>query len=128
MPEKMEVGMQADTERNRRILEGMLDGDTFAPPEVEYRHRSNDFVAEIPQTGERIEGRDELRRLQEAFGDPPRVRLQRISGEGDFWAVETIQSYGGDGDYHVCVLVEFTDGKISRETRYYGRPLETDRD
>lgn len=108
---------------NRRTLESMFEGDTFKSPEFEYQHRTDDFVAEMPQSGERIEGRDALRRLQEQFDKPPQVRLVRISGSGDFWAVETRQRYADGVEYHACILVEFSDGKIARETRYYGPPL-----
>lgn len=116
-----------DTHPNRRTLESMFEDDTFKSPEFEYQHRTVDFVAEMPQEGKRIEGRDALRRLQEQFKEPPRVQLLRITGSGDFWAVETRQAYEGEGEYHVCILVEFREGKIARETRYYGPPLDRTR-
>lgn len=112
---------------NRRVLESMFHGNTFTSPEFEYELRSENFVAEIPQTGEKFEGRDALKAMQEGFGEPPAVQLKRITGEGDVWVVEALQTYADQGAFHVCVLVEFKDGKISRETRYYGPPLETDR-
>lgn len=117
----------ATSEGNRRILESMFEGNTFKSPEFEYDLRSEDFVAEIPQTGERFEGREALKAMQEGFGEPPAIQLKRISGEGDTWAVEALQTYTDESQWHVCVLVAFTDGKISRETRYYAPPLETNR-
>lgn len=115
--------VKTDTHPNRRTLESMFEGDTFKSPEFEYQHRTVDFVAEMPQSGERIEGRDALRQLQEQFEQPPHVQLIRIRGTDDFWAVEAMQTYEGDGEYHVCILVEFRDGRIARETRYYAPPL-----
>lgn len=115
------------SDHNRRILESMFEGETFKSPQFEYELRSDDFVAEIPQTGERFEGREALKAMQEGFGEPPAIRLKRISGAGDTWAVEALQTYKDGATWHVCVLVEFTDGKISRETRYYAPPLETNR-
>lgn len=117
--------MQAD-QTNRKTLEALFGGATFTTPETEFEFRSEDFTAEIPQTEERFESREALRDMQQGMGSPPGVRLKRITGEGDFWAVEAIQTYGED-DYHVCVLVEFDRGKIKRETRYYGPPLQTER-
>lgn len=38
-------------------------------PDSEYELRYEDFVAEMPQSGERIRGRDAMRKLQRAF--PP---------------------------------------------------------
>lgn len=108
---------------NRAILELMFEGDSFKSPEFEYEFRTADFVAEIPQTGERFEGRDALKAMQSDFGEPPRIELKEIRGEGDTWVVEALQTYEQEGDFHVCVIVEFSDGKICRETRYYGPPL-----
>ena len=118
--------MQA-TNTNKETLQTLFGGDTFHTPEVEYELRSEDFTAEIPQTGERFESREALRDMQKEFGQPPAVALKRITGEGDVWVVEAVQTYEKDGDYHVCVLVEFDNGKIRRETRYYGPPLQTNR-
>jgi len=113
---------------SREVVEAIFDRDEFLTPEEEMLYRVEDgFVAEMPQSGERVEGREAMVELQETFSEPPSVQLKRISGEGDHWAVETVQSYAGDGDYFVCVLIEFSDGKIARETRYYGRPFTPDR-
>lgn len=111
---------------NREILESFFEGDAFMSPESEYAYRTEDFVARIPQTGETFD-RDSLLQMQKSFGSPPSVRLERITGEGDLWVVEAVNTYDGDGDYYTCVIVEFVDGKVSRETRYYAPPLEVER-
>lgn len=110
---------------NREILETLFQGSTFLTPDEEYEFRSEDFTAEIPQRGVRFESREALRDMQKRMGRPPAVSLKRLTGEGEFWAVEAIQTYEQEGDYHVCVLVEFDNGKIQKETRYYGPPLQT---
>jgi hypothetical protein len=115
------------TTTNREILEDLFGGDSFHTPEYEYQFRSDAFTAEIPQTGERFESREALRDMQAAMGQPPDVAVKRISGEGGFWVVEAVQTYDDRGMFHVCVIVEFEGGKIVRETRYYGPPLQTDR-
>jgi hypothetical protein len=113
----------ASTTSNRQILQSMFEEGAFKSPEFEYELRSEDFVAEIPQTGERLESRDALKTMQESFNEPPNIQLKEIRGEGDIWVVEAVQTYEAGGDFHVCVIVEFSGGKISRETRYYGPPL-----
>ena len=118
--------MQA-TQTNRETLETLFGSETFFTPEAEYEFRAEDFTAEIPQTGERFDSREALRDMQKGMGQPPAVALKRITGEGDVWVVEAVQTYEEDGDYYVCVLVEFDNGKISKETRYYGPPLKTSR-
>jgi len=111
---------------NREILEEMLNGGTFRSPEDEYGYRSEDFEARIPQTGETFD-RDSLMRMQQGMGSPPGVEITRMTGSGDLFVVETVNSYKDDGDYYACAIVEFADGKIRRETRYYGRAIEVDR-
>jgi hypothetical protein len=59
-------------------------------------------------------------------GGPPDMRLQRLAGEGDVWVAELESDYGEGrgGVFNVCVILEFKDGKIARETRYYAGPFE----
>ena len=106
-------------EQKRAILESLFAGGTFKSPDEEYTYRASDFLAEIPQTGERWESREALRDMQRGFGSPPAVRLERIRGQGDMWVVETVQTYERDGEHHTCVVIEFEGDKIARETRYY---------
>jgi len=79
---------------------------------------------EMPQSGERIRGRDNMRAMQEAYPEPPtNMRLRRVVGSGDVWVVEGTADWSGR-TYHVADIVEFRDRKILRETRYYADPFE----
>jgi hypothetical protein len=79
---------------------------------------------EMPQSGERIRGRDAMRAMQEAFPAPPRVRLRRVVGAGRVWVVEGVNDYGDDV-WHVVLTLELDDdGRIVRDTRYYAQPVE----
>jgi hypothetical protein len=117
--------MSAETE-NRKILEGMFgaNGALLLSPEQEYEARSPDYVMEMPQSGERIVGRDAMRAMQEAFPNPPDARVRRIIGSGDLFVMEASSDYPGGGVFNVANIVEFSDGKIIRETRYYAEPFE----
>jgi ketosteroid isomerase-like protein len=92
-------------------------------PDVEYELRHPDFEALMPQSGERFPTRDALREMQRAFGAPPVITLRRLVGEGDTWVAEADADYGGEPWLSVLVI-EFRDGLILRETRYYTEPLE----
>jgi hypothetical protein len=83
-----------------------------------------DYVLEMPQSGERIRGRDNLRAYQQAYPNPPTIQLRRVVGAGDVWVVEAHNDYGGGQLYHVIDIVEYRDGKIWRETRYYAEPFQ----
>lgn len=102
------------------MLERMLD---VMDPEWEYEQRHPDFVADMPQSGERLPSREALRDMQRAFGAPPSITLRRLTGEGDTWVVEAQSDYG-DAVYQAVVIFEFRDGLIVRETRYYTQSFE----
>jgi hypothetical protein len=99
-------------------LLGLTDGGGLSA-EHEYAVRHPDYVMEMPQTNERIRGREAMRAMQQAFPVPPDVRLRRVSGAGRHWVVEGFNDYAGDV-WHVVVMLELDDaGHIVRDTRYY---------
>jgi len=108
-----------------QIRAALIEMVTNLDPDAEYALRHEDFVADMPQSGERIRGRDNMRALQQAFppDSTPTFRVRRITGAGDAWIVEATGDYGGE-IYLVVVIFEFRDGKIVRETRYYPQPFE----
>ncbi|MGH3713422.1 MAG: hypothetical protein ACRDT4_08200 [Micromonosporaceae bacterium] len=92
--------------------------------EDEHRLRREDYVMEMPQSGERIRGRDAMRAMQEAFPTPPSITLRRVVGAGGVWVIEGVNDYEGDVWHVVAVLELDKDGRIARDTRYYSRPIE----
>jgi hypothetical protein len=98
----------------------LLDEITSDPdPEREYELRHPDCLIDIPQSGERFD-RDGMRELQRNFpGGAPDMNLERLAGEGNVWVAELVSDYGGErgGVFNVCVILEFADGLIKRETR-----------
>jgi hypothetical protein len=112
------------TEDEVRKLIAEMTTDPDAEREYELRHA--ECVIDIPQSGERFD-REGMREMQRNFpGGPPDMRLQRLAGEGDVWVAELESEYGEQrgGVFNVCVILEFKDGKIARETRYYAEPFE----
>jgi SnoaL-like domain len=93
-------------------------------PDLEYEHRHEDFLVEMPQTGERMT-RDQLRTMQRSFpGGPPRIRLERLVGAGDRWVGQSVVEYADGSTFYGVSFVEFRDGKMWRETRFYAEPFE----
>jgi ketosteroid isomerase-like protein len=111
-----------DDQQVRTTLTAMV---TNLDADAEYALRHDDFVADLPQSGERIRGRDNMRAMQRAFPPDraPTFQVRRITGGGDVWTVEAVGDYGGQTYLVVCIF-EFRDGKIVRETRYYPEPFE----
>jgi hypothetical protein len=102
-----------------------LEGAQGLSAEREYLLRRPDFVMEMPQSGERIRGRDAMRELQRRFpGGGPSVVLRRVVGGARVWVLESYADYGDD-PWRVVVIFEFDDeGLIAKETRYYTRAFE----
>jgi hypothetical protein len=100
-------------------LLGLSDGVGLSP-EHEYLLRHPDYVMEMPQSNERVRGRDAMRAMQEAFPIPPQVRLRRVTGSGHIWVIEGVNDYAGDVWNVVLILELDEDGLILRDTRYYG--------
>ena len=94
-------------------------------PAMEYEERHEDYLLEFPQSGERMD-RDGLRKLQEHFPGVkrPRIELRRVTGSGNIWFAESVIHYADGTVFHGVGRVEFRDGKMWRETRYYAEPFE----
>ena len=105
----------------RELLDRLIEA---MDPALEYEARHEDFTVEFPQSGERMD-RDGLRKLQERFpSGAPRIQLRRLIGADDLWIAETVIHYTDGKVLHGVSIVEFRDGKIWKETRYYGEPFD----
>jgi hypothetical protein len=87
-----------------------------------YELRHEDFVMEMPQSGERIRGREKMREFQEAFPNPPSIQLRRVLVRDRLWVAEVVSDYGGQVS-HAVFIVALRDGKMFRDTRYYAEPF-----
>lgn len=111
-----EVAMRQGVE----LLLGLNDGHGLST-EQEYAVRHPDYVMEMPQSNERIRGREAMRAMQDAFPTPPGVQLRRVHGSGRSWVVEGVNDYDGDVWNVVLILELDEDGRIRRDTRYYAQ-------
>jgi hypothetical protein len=92
-------------------------------PEEEYEIRHEDYVMEMPQSGERIRGREKMREFQEAYPNPPTMELRRVLVRDRLWVVELISYYDGQ-IYTPVLIIELRNGKMWRDTRYYAESFE----
>ena len=88
-------------------------------PEEEYNVRHpEDYVMEMPQSGERFRGRENMRAFQRARSDhstPPRsLQLRRVLVKEGLWVVEAVIDYGGGQVFDVVLISELRDGKMWR--------------
>ena len=93
-------------------------------PEEEYAIRHEDYTMEMPQSGERIRGREKMRQFQEAYPTPPSILLRRVLVKEGLWVVEGVNDYGGGQIFDIVLIIELRDGKMFRDRRYYAEPFE----
>ena len=97
-------------------------------PEEEYSVRHEDYVMEMPQSGERIRGREKMREFQRAYPTPPHgvtIRLRRVLVKEGLWVVEGVYDYGGGEQVlDVVMICELRDGKMWRDRWYFAGPFE----
>jgi hypothetical protein len=112
-------------DKRRELLESLFaEGKLALDPQAEFELRHEQYTMDMPQSGERLSGRDTMRAMQESFPSPPKGTLRRIVGDGTVWVIEGVNDYG-DGDVWSFVdIVEFADDKIIRETHYYAKSFD----
>ena len=92
--------------------------------EYNVRH-PQDYTMEMPQTGERFRGRENMRAFQEAHPTPPSsLLLRRVLVKEGVWVVEGLIDYGGGGVLDFVVISELKDGKMWRERWYFAERFE----
>jgi ketosteroid isomerase-like protein len=95
-------------------------GDQIAEHDIYH----DDVICEYPQSGEVIHGRFNLQALRSHHpGKPSGFEVRRISGEGNFRVTEYVIVYVTRRAYTVSIM-EFRDGKVSRETQYFADPFD----
>ena len=93
-------------------------GDDDAEDEIYH----DDAVLEYPQSGERIRGRQAIRTTRGLLPNK-RFAIRRMLGQDDLWVTEYVITYD-EGASHTVSIMEFRDGKVFRETQYFGDPFE----
>ena len=96
---------------------------TLSPEEVYEANHPKDYVMEMPQSGERIRGRENMRKFQQAYPTPPSIRLRRVLVRDGLWVVEAANDYDGRV-FDMAMILELKDGRIWRDRRYYAEPFE----
>ena len=94
-------------------------------PDEEHKLRHEDYVMEMPQSGERFSGRENMRAFQEAHPTPPSsLQVRRVLVKEGLWVVEGVIDYGDGRVFDVVVISELKDGKMWRDRWYFAEPFE----
>ena len=116
---------EMDEPEAHRFLSRLLSN---LDPEAEYAVRHEDYAMEMPQSGERIRGRERMREFQKAYPTPPQgvaIQLRRVLVRHGLWVVEGVYDYDDGGQVLDMVLIcELRDGKMWRDRWYFAEPFE----
>ena len=106
---------------------------------------ADDFVDEMPQSGERTKGRENYRRIFENYPGgvgtadaegkriigsedrwvmTPSFNALRIEGSGDTYTYVGTMRYSAGDVWQIIAIVQLRDGKLARSTTWYGAPFE----
>jgi hypothetical protein len=109
----------------RKLFEG---NDISAMSKAMDEFASEDIVEEWPQSGERIRGRANIKKLNEGYragtGKEPKFTSKRLIGGGDVYVVEGTIDYGDGIPVSYVGIGELRDGKIVKITEYFANPFE----
>jgi len=114
---------ELDEQQAHRFLTEVFFTD-LSPEAVYQANHPDDYVMEMPQSGEHIRGRENMRRFHEAYPNTPSIRLRRVLVRDGLWVVEGVNDYGGGQAIDFAMILELKDGRIWRDRRYYAEPFE----
>jgi ketosteroid isomerase-like protein len=129
---------------NREIIERYVRAVIEQDLEVLRELRHADYVAEWPQSGERIRGAANAHAINANYpGGLPPTEHAVVKGEEDRWVttpVGTLLRITGTGDvytglftvvypgdprpWHCVAVAELRDGKVLKETLIFGAPFD----
>jgi hypothetical protein len=114
---------EMDEQEASRFLAELLSNHR---PEEEYNVRHpDDYDMEMPQSGERFRGRENMRAFQEAHPTPPSsIQLRRVLVKEGLWVAEAVIDYGGGQVSDAVLIFELRDGKMWRDRWYFAEPFE----
>ncbi len=93
--------------------------------DVEKSHEiyHSDAVLEFPQSGETIRGLDNIKAMRGVYPAAVTITGQRTRGHGHLWVTEVLVAYDGGDPMHAVNIMEFRDGRVGRETIFFGDPF-----
>jgi hypothetical protein len=84
---------------------------------------TDDIVETYPQSGERLEGREQQRAMHEAFPEPPTFTIRNVRRDGNLAVVELDEAYTNGGVWKTVFILELRDGLVSSLTGYFSEPF-----
>ncbi len=111
-------------QQNREALERRFEAFERHDIDAFIELLADDYVEEYPQSGERVRGKDNRRKIPENYpGGLPNLVDHSYKISGDLAVIETTLEYDGNRMY-ACEIVDFEDGMMKRASAYFGEAFE----
>ena len=111
-------------EKNRQILDEYVRAIQNEDLDTIYGFIDDNYIEEYPQSGERIRGKENFRKMYDNFPGLPSVEGYNIYCCGDLGIVEMLLDYPDGGTYNACQILHFRNGKMVHTRMYFGQPFE----
>jgi hypothetical protein len=121
--EEQNVSEQQNRDLLERLFEIYQHHDLDAYFELLGDEYVDDYVEEYPQSGERIRGKDNRRKIAENYPGLPNLIDHSYKISGDLAVIEMTLEYD-DNQAYSCEITEFEDGKVKETKAYFGEPFE----
>ena len=112
-----------DNQEIRAALDHYWEATVARDIDRSHKIYHDDVIVEFPQSGERISGKRNIYELRAHYPSKLSFKILRVRGEGNLWISEIVITYDGRPVNAVSIM-EFRDGKVARETYYFGDPFE----
>jgi ketosteroid isomerase-like protein len=130
---------------NREIVEEFVRAIEAQDLNAQLALLADDFVEEMPQSGERTRGRDNYRKIFESYPGgvgttsaqgrriigsedrwvmTPTFNALRIEGSGDTYIYIGTVRYADGGVWQIIAIAQLRDGKLARTTTWYAAPFD----
>src|SRR5690349_8175367 len=109
-------------QENKQVVEQLWADFNVFDFEAAGKLVSDDFICELPQSRERIRGRENFVGFNATYPGRWRTRVERIVACGDT-VVTDVALWSGDETARAISFFELRDGKIVKETDYWPEPF-----
>lgn len=110
---------------NRAMIERYWDLAKADPVAAVERHYNKDVVVEYPQSGERIDGKENYLEMYRNYpGESPSFTPSEIRVAGDLAIAEHDGKYPDGSRWFGVSIYELKGGEVFRETSYFSQGFE----
>jgi hypothetical protein len=107
---------------NRTLMERYWVAAEANDMETMHGIRDEGFTVDLPQTGDRLSGRDVVRAFEESHDTGASFELTGLVRDGDVWTAQGVMRTGEQATYVVSINA-MRNGRVVRSIDYFAGPI-----